>query len=224
MAIRTQAEFAALYGLTGTSFPDNTTGLITEAVMRQLGQDINDTYGFKYDSYTVTATGTNTYAITLSGISAYATNQKFSVKFTNANTGASTINLNSLGAKSIVKNGSTALVSGDIAAGQIVDLVYDGTNFQMTGSSSQARMLSGVASIDFGSMGTLTQVTSTISVTGAAVNDLVLVGYGSSTVSNDIILDGYVSAADTVTVRAHNVSSGTIDPPSRSVRVMVFKT
>jgi hypothetical protein len=79
-----------------------------------------------------TASGTDTYSATITpAITAYVEWQRFYIKFTNANTGASTINLNSLGAKSIVKNGSTALSASDINAGQILCLVYDGTNFQI---------------------------------------------------------------------------------------------
>lgn len=81
-----------------------------------------------------TAAGTDTYTATLApAITAYATNQKVYIKFTNANTGAATINLNGLGAKAIKKSGTAALVAGDISAGQILCLVYDGTNFQVVG-------------------------------------------------------------------------------------------
>ena len=51
-------------------------------------------------------------------------------------TGATTVNVNSLGVKSIKKNVSVDLQQGDIKTGQIVDIVYDGTNFQiLTGTS-----------------------------------------------------------------------------------------
>lgn len=80
-----------------------------------------------------TASGTNTYTATLSPTPSYASGLTVRIKFTNGNTGASTINLNSLGAKSIKKNVSTDLASGDIPAGAIVEMVYDGTNFQAIG-------------------------------------------------------------------------------------------
>lgn len=44
MATRTKEEFIALYGTTGTIFPDNTTGLISEADVRAFGQDIADSF------------------------------------------------------------------------------------------------------------------------------------------------------------------------------------
>jgi hypothetical protein len=80
-----------------------------------------------------TATGTNTYAITDTKVSAYTAGLRVTVKFTNANTGASTLNINSLGAKSIVKAGGTALSSGNLKANGVYTLVYDGTNFQLQG-------------------------------------------------------------------------------------------
>lgn len=84
-----------------------------------------------------TASGTDTYTATVTpAFSAYASGQKFNIKFTNANTGAATINLNGLGAKTIVKNGSAALSAGDISAGQILFLQYDGTNMQVIGNSN----------------------------------------------------------------------------------------
>jgi hypothetical protein len=47
------------------------------------------------------------------------------------NTGAATININSLGAKSITKTRGVALADTDIKAGQWVPLIYDGTNFEI---------------------------------------------------------------------------------------------
>ena len=79
------------------------------------------------------ATGTDTYAATITGIEAYAEGQVFLIEFTNANTGSSTININSLGAKTLKKSVSTNLASGDIAAGQTLLIAYDGTNFQVIG-------------------------------------------------------------------------------------------
>lgn len=64
-------------------------------------------------------------------LSAYATGQTFRFVSAGANTGAVTLNINSLGAKSVTKNGSTALAAGDIQSGAVVDVTYDGTRFQI---------------------------------------------------------------------------------------------
>lgn len=90
-----------------------------------------------------TAAGTDTYTATISvpspgyttgitAISSYVTGQRYFVTFTNANTGAATLNINSIGAKNI-RRGNAALAAGDIVAGQVVELIYDGTNLQIIG-------------------------------------------------------------------------------------------
>lgn len=77
--------------------------------------------------------GTNTIVASLAvpTLAAYATGQAFRFVSAGANTGAVTLNINSLGAKSVTKNGSTALTSGEIASGQVCHVVYDGTRFQL---------------------------------------------------------------------------------------------
>lgn len=62
---------------------------------------------------------------------AYTAGLTVAFKAANANTGASTLDVNGLGPKAIKKKGADALISGDIPAGAIVELAYDGTNFQM---------------------------------------------------------------------------------------------
>ena len=48
-----------------------------------------------------------------------------------ANTGASTLNVDSTGVKNILKHNDVALASGDIEANQKVIVIYDGTSWQM---------------------------------------------------------------------------------------------
>ena len=72
-------------------------------------------------------TGTTTTAFP----SSYVAGQMVVVKSAANNTGATTININSLGTKNVTKNGNTALASGNKIAGQEYILVYDGTEFQM---------------------------------------------------------------------------------------------
>ena len=79
-----------------------------------------------------TATGTNTYAVVITEVKAYVINLQITVKFTNANTGASTLNINGLGVVNIYKNVATPLVSGDFTANSIQYLTFDGTNFQVS--------------------------------------------------------------------------------------------
>lgn len=83
------------------------------------------------ENYAADAGSNDTYVITIEGITAYATGQKFSFKANTINTGAATLNVNSLGAKTIKKNYNSDLADGDIAANQLVEVIYDGTNFQL---------------------------------------------------------------------------------------------
>jgi hypothetical protein len=83
-------------------------------------------------SYAADSVGSDSYAITPSpAITAYAAGQMFRFKAGTANTGACTLNVNGLGAKTLKKNVTTDLASNDIAADQIVTCIYDGTNMQV---------------------------------------------------------------------------------------------
>lgn len=78
-----------------------------------------------------TAAGTDTYTVTITGVTTYTAGDAYVIKFTNANTGASTLNINAIGAIALKKIVSNALASGDITSGQEFLIVYDGTNFQV---------------------------------------------------------------------------------------------
>lgn len=94
--------------------------------------------------WAATATGTNTYAASITPApSSLTTDMEVTIRFTNANTGASTLNLNGTGAINIVKNGSVALAAGDISAGQKMRLAYDGTNWQIIGGGGGTLALTG---------------------------------------------------------------------------------
>lgn len=105
----------------------------------RVGNALNDIVDNKVnkqnDAYLILS-GTNNYTADVTpAINAYTDGFKVRVKFTNGNTGASTLNLNSLGSKSIKKSVSSDLSSGDIISGQVMVLQYDGTNFQIVGGS-----------------------------------------------------------------------------------------
>jgi microcystin-dependent protein len=70
------------------------------------------------------------------GPAGYVQGEKFAFKATAANTGATTVNVQSLGAKSLFKKtggGAAALTGGEIQAGDIVEIEFDGTQFQLAG-------------------------------------------------------------------------------------------
>lgn len=81
----------------------------------------------------LTVTGTDTLIATPGAAVTSYTNQQIFYFFAVAtNTGPVTINISGLGAKTLVKNGSTPLAAGDIATGMFCQIIYDGTNFQYT--------------------------------------------------------------------------------------------
>lgn len=83
--------------------------------------------------YATDAGGDDTYEITVTPTpGSYADGDEYTFKPATANTGACTLNVNSLGAKSLKKftsNGKADLITGDILANQPVRVKYDGTDF-----------------------------------------------------------------------------------------------
>ncbi len=92
--------------------------------------------GYAADSGTADA-----YVVTLSPAAiAYAAGMGIRFKAANANTGACTVNVNGLGAKSIKMDNGTDPPAGMIAADAIVTVVYDGTNFQVVAAGIAAHL------------------------------------------------------------------------------------
>jgi hypothetical protein len=84
-------------------------------------------------SGTATASTTDVYTTTITGVSSYTTNDAYIIKFNTANSNGATLNINSIGAVDLVKNTNVTITGGDISVGQEFLVVYDGTNFQMIG-------------------------------------------------------------------------------------------
>ena len=98
--------------------------------------------------YVATVGGTAD-AITLTpspAITAYAAGQRFVFIASGANTGATTVNVNSVGSRSITKNGTTALAAGDIPSGALVSIIYDGTRFQLHERITNTSLLAALGS------------------------------------------------------------------------------
>jgi hypothetical protein len=99
--------------------------------------------------YYVDSGSANTYAITPSpAIAAYEEGQKFIFRAANANTGASTLNVNAKGATAIQTMDGNALVPGMIVAGGYYECVYDsnGSRFVLV-SPASAPMLPNIVSL-----------------------------------------------------------------------------
>jgi hypothetical protein len=80
----------------------------------------------------IVLTGSSSAYVLTTGLSlaAYATNQRFLVKWNHTNSGSATLNVDSLGAKTIKKrDASTNCSASDLVSGRYGIVVYDGTNF-----------------------------------------------------------------------------------------------
>jgi hypothetical protein len=83
-----------------------------------------------YSNYGADTGVANAYVVTLTGVTTtYTAGLRIQFKASNANTGASTLNVNGGGVKNITFQDGTALISGAIVLNSIVDVMYDGTQF-----------------------------------------------------------------------------------------------
>ena len=73
-----------------------------------------------------TASGTDTYTVTISGVAAYNDGDAYLIRFTNGNTVAGpTLNINSIGAVTLYRNNDGQLLGGDISANGDMLCIYD---------------------------------------------------------------------------------------------------
>jgi hypothetical protein len=87
-----------------------------------------------------------------------------------------------------------------------------------------ASVISATATLDFPSTNSHSASALTITVTGAAVGDVVALGIPTEAIGTNGVFFGYVSAADTVTVRYCNTDNGSAaDPASGTFRATVIK-
>lgn len=87
-------------------------------------------------AYAADSGSANAYAMTVApAITAYAAGQTFRFKAANGNTGASTLAVSGLAAKAIQFRGHP-IVGAMISANNMVEVVYDGTQFQMISAPS----------------------------------------------------------------------------------------
>ena len=80
----------------------------------------------------ITVAGTNALTgLAIPPLEGYTAGAQYTFIAQNTNTGAVTLDIDSLGVKSVTKFGTTALAAGDIVAGAITLVEYDGTRFQL---------------------------------------------------------------------------------------------
>lgn len=153
-----------------------------------------------------TATGTNAYIATITGITALTEGLSVKIKFTNANTGAATLNINGFGAKAIQKSNSNALSSGNIKAEQIVHLVYTGTVFQLLGEGGEYGTAAAAQVLSPYTIGTESGlVAGTIPSKGAAI---ITPGTADQTIAAGQYLSGIQTVKGDANLIGANILSG----------------
>lgn len=106
----------------------NDTGRAVQGTLKRYFADINGSLvaGGVADAYTVSLNET--------GYTTYFTGMYFACEINADNTGATTINVNGIGAQNVVTPDGSALGANTLKSGGIYEFRYDGTNFQLGGS------------------------------------------------------------------------------------------
>lgn len=91
----------------------------------------------------------------------------------------------------------------------------------VTPGASITKIRTASASLNFPSITNATQADLTITVTGAAVGDEVVMALPAAPAAG-IVFNAFVSATDTVTVRASNISASPVNPDAATYSVIVF--
>jgi len=81
---------------------------------------------------------------------------------------------------------------------------------------------SAATSLNFGSIAAAASEDLTITVAGASVNDTVILGLPAAPTAG-IVYQGFVSAANTVTIRATNITGSPVNPAAQDFKVTVVK-
>jgi len=84
-----------------------------------------------------TASGIDTYTVSITGVTAYNDGDSYLVRFTNGNTTGCTLNINGLGANILYRNNDGELIGGDIIDGAEMLCIYNSTisGFQVIGTA-----------------------------------------------------------------------------------------
>jgi len=162
--------------------------------------DINNAYSEiiaieqSLEALSATSTGNNSYAITPSpAYTSYSTGMRLFSITDVASTGACTLNVSGLGPKAIKKNVSVALAANDILAGQVIQVVYDGTNFQLVSNITPT-------AAEIGAQPTIT----TLPIANGGTNS-------STTLNNNRVMissSGNIVEASSITANSALVSDG----------------
>ncbi|AWI60339.1 hypothetical protein [Sinorhizobium fredii] len=144
--------------------------------------------------YTTTGAG-NAFILTYEGApEGYVEGERYTFFADRANTGAATLNINSLGAKAVIMPDDSALTASQIKANRVIEVVYDNGSFVLLGFIDQDVKLNGTTSAN-----TLT-LTTALAITSG--------GTGANTVAGARTALGLATVANTAS--ASDLSTGTL--------------
>lgn len=110
---------------------------------------------------------------------------------------------------------ATGGVAGTVTGNVISNSVAIG------GGTAITKVLTAAATLNFASIAAAASEDKTVTVTGAAVGDPVALSLPAA-IDAGLVFNAFVSATNTVTVRATNASAAPIDAASASFRVVVI--
>lgn len=148
-------------------------------------------------------TGTNTIIGSATpALTAYTAGNAFTFVVAGSNTSTVTLNIDGLGAKAITRDGTTALVSGDMVTGEVVLVVYDGTQFQVLNSNSFTNLnVSGTLSVTGVATLTAQPILSSLTASSAVATDASkgLVSVTNTGTGNNVLATSAAMTTPTIT-------------------------
>ena len=99
--------------------------------------------------------------------------------------------------------------------------VVSQNGFIVGSGATISKALSASASLNFGSISAAAQADLTITVTGAAAGDEVIMALPAAPAAG-LVFNAFVSAANTVTIRASNITGSSVDPAAATYGVIVL--
>lgn len=161
--------------------------------------------------------GTDTYTTFLSispqatsPVTAYIKGQLFKVKFGNANTGPVTLEVDTTGiALPLLKQVSQPLVAGDILAGEMILVLYDGVNLQAIGKIGATTLPTGTLegqTLRWNNALQLWVISDTVNVDGTAIGDYKYEGVAATPDSKILITGTPLSGVYRQTVYADSAT------------------
>lgn len=141
-------------GIVGLRFDGTNFQLLTQYAAIGISQ-LEESARYSVNQYAVGVQSGGVYAATLNpAATQYFTGMHVAFRPDSANTGSVSINVNGLGSKMILKNGSSPLIGSELVANQINELRFDGSAFQLVSLPSGAVLGNQVIIIDQKASGT----------------------------------------------------------------------